>query len=149
MRWGYFGSKEAAGKCSVQMKCMLIALTNESVQGTINSYMQSGLESLPPQMLHHLTAWELKIWKLSSYATSHSGPYKHGQSKRETVLEIWHSRMNTPETLLSCCIPDLELDKLTDHTDYLRAKFNPDGVIRVIFDWKNMEKTSATEQWRV
>ncbi len=31
----------------------------------------------------------------------------------------------------------------------IRAKFNPDGVIRVIFDWKNMEKASATEQWRV
>lgn len=48
--------------------------------------------------------------------------------------------LNLPESLLPCCVPNLEFDKLVDHINDLWAKFDTNRVVWVIFDCRKMKK---------
>lgn len=54
---------------------------------------------------------------------------------------------DSPEALLTCCVPDLQLDFLATHLDYPRTKLHTNRMGTVCHDWRGDRRLRLSVHW--
>ena len=57
--------------------------------------------------------------------------------------------MGVPEALLSGSVPDLQFDRFATDVDHPGTKLYPDGVVRVLLNWRKEERERDTQGEKV